>query len=239
LDIAVTSGDSYTAAVSVYATQNAAQRMGIELAKATLAVVGATGAIGGAVSQLLVSSVGRMLLIGRHPGRLAVIADKVHAAGDIEVITSTNVSDIREADVVITVTSAGGNLIQPDMLKRGAVVCDVSRPRDVSVQVTRERDDVLVIDGGLVRVPGNVDFGFNYGLPADLTYGCFAETITLTFESLFEDYSIGKALSVAQIRYIDALATKHGFELAALRSFEKQLPDSRIEEIKRKVCSNN
>jgi len=232
LDIAVTSGDSYTAAISISATQDAARRMGIDMTNATTAIVGATGAVGGAVSQLLAPHTGRMLLIGRNPERLATIADSVRAVGNAEVVISTNVADMQSAEVVVTVTSAGGNLIQSNMLKRGAVVCDVSRPRDVSLQVSQARNDVLVIDGGLVRVPGEVDFGFNYGLPPDLTYGCFAETITLAFEGLFEDYSIGKALSVEQVRYIDQLATKHGFELAALRSFEKRLAESRIEEIK-------
>jgi fatty aldehyde-generating acyl-ACP reductase len=135
----------------------------------------------------------------------------------------------------VTVTSAGGNLIQPEMLRRGAVVCDVSRPRDVSHHVIQVRDDVLVIDGGLVRVPGEVDFGFNYGLPPHLTYGCMAETMALTFEGRFEDYSIGKNLAVEQVQEIDALATKHGFELAALRSFERKLEDTLLQKVKAKA----
>ncbi len=235
LDIAVTSGDSYTAAISVRATRLAAQKMGIDLMKATVAVVGATGAIGGAVSQLLAPHIGRMLLIGRRLPSLQMAAQKVQAAGCAEVSISTDVWDIKQAEVVVTVTSSGGNLIQPHMLHNGAVVCDVSRPRDVSTQLSQVREDVLVIDGGLVRVPGNVDFGFDYGLPPDLTYGCFAETIALTFEGLFQDYSIGKNLSVEQVRRIDALATKHGFELAALRSFEHKLDDAFIEKVRAKA----
>ncbi|MBN1874020.1 MAG: shikimate dehydrogenase [Anaerolineae bacterium] len=235
LDIAVTSGDSYTAAISVYATQKAARLMEIDLAQSVVAVVGAGGAIGQAVSQLLAPSIGRMILIGRQRESLELVVDKVHAMGCADVVISEDVSTISTAEVVLTVTSSGGNLIQPEMLRRGAVVCDVSRPRDVSWQVSRARDDVLVIDGGLVRVPGKIHFGFDYGLPADLTYGCFAETMTLAFEGLFEDYSVGKDLSLEKVRQIDALATHHGFELAALRSFEKKLDESLIEKIKAKV----
>ena len=118
------------------------------------------------------------------------------------------------------------------MLRRGAVVCDVSRPRDVSQHVVQARDDVLVIDGGLVQVPGRVDFGFDYGLPPDLTYGCLAETMALAFEGRFEDYSIGKKLSLDQVREIDVIAAKHGFELAALRSFEHRLEETHINEVR-------
>jgi len=232
LDIAVTSGDSYTAALSVQATRQAAQLMDIDIAQTTLAVVGGAGAIGAAVAQLLAPHVNHMLLIGRQREALDVVAEKVRRAGCREVHTSTEIMDVAKAQVVVTVTSAGGNLIQPEMLRRGAVICDVSRPRDVSHHVIQARDDVLVIDGGLVRVPGEVDFGFNYGLPSHLTYGCLAETMALAFEGRFEDYSIGKELSVEQVQEIDALATKHGFELAALRSFERKLEDALLEKVK-------
>lgn len=235
LDIAVTSGDSYTAALSVSATQEAARLMEIDLAQSVVAVVGAAGTIGQAVAQLLAPHIGRMLLVGRQREGLTTIADKVHTAGCADVVISEDVSSISAAEVVVTVTSSGGNLIRPEMLRRGAVVCDVSRPRDVSWQVSQARDDVLVIDGGLVRVPGQIDFGFDYGLPPDLTYGCFAETIVLAFEGLFEDYSIGKDLSLEKVRQIDALATHHGFKLAALRSFEKKLDEALIAQIKAKI----
>lgn len=232
LDIAVTSGDSYTAALSVQATLQAAQLMDIDIAQTKLAIVGGAGAIGAAVAQLLAPHANHMLLIGRQREALNVVSEKVRRAGCREVHISTEIMDVAKAQVVVTVTSAGGNLIQPEMLRRGAVVCDVSRPRDVSHHVIQVRDDVLVIDGGLVRVPGEVDFGFNYGLPPHLTYGCLAETMALAFEGRFEDYSIGKALSVEQVQEIDALATKHGFELAALRSYERKLEDALLEKVK-------
>jgi len=128
LDMAVTSGDSYTAAIAVQATREAARLMDIDLAQVTLAVVGGAGAIGAAVAQLLAPDVGRMLLIGRQSDPLATVAARVRRAGGSDVVTSTAVTDVALAHVVVTVTSAGGNLIQPQMLRRGAVVCDVSRP---------------------------------------------------------------------------------------------------------------
>lgn len=235
LDIAVTSGDSYTAAISVKAVLDAAQRMGVDLMTSTLAVVGSSGAIGRTVSQLLAPHAGHLLLIGRRLQRLEAVAKKVRDADCVDVRVSLRVEDIREAEVVVTVTSSGGNLVRPNMLRRGAIVCDVSRPRDVSQAVTEARSDVLVVDGGLVRVPGAVDFGFDYGLPPDLTYGCFAETITLAFEGRFEDYSIGRDMSLERVKEIDALASKHGFELAALRSFERKLDEALIQDVKAKA----
>lgn len=231
LDIAVTSGDSYTVAIAVEAIVDAARRMDLDLNRVRVAVVGASGAIGGAVARLLASYCTTMLLVGRDPDRLKRVAGALVATG-VDVSVSTAVGDIRTADVVVTVTSSGGALVQPDMLKCGAVVCDVSRPRDVSWQTSQERDDVLVIDGGLVSVPGSVDFGFDYGLPAQMTYGCMAETMTLTFEERFEDFSLGKELPLDQIQWVQAMARKHGFSLAALRSFEHKLDDSVVQKVK-------
>lgn len=233
LDIAVTSGDSYTAALAVHATREAARRMEINLRQSTVAVVGATGAIGGVVAQQLAPDVPRMLLIGRRRERLDVISERVrHRAGKTALALSTEIKDIRTADVVVTVTSAGGNLVRPEHLKHGAVVCDVSRPRDVARQVAAARKDVLVIDGGLVRVPGNVDFGFDYGPPPELTFGCMAETMTLAFEGRFEDYTLGKDLDLEKVQQMERMSAKHGFKLAALRSFEHKLDDRKIAQIK-------
>jgi fatty aldehyde-generating acyl-ACP reductase len=241
LDIPVTTGDSYTAAVSVQAVRDAAHRMDIALREATLAVVGASGAIGLAVAQLLLPHVGRMLLIARDEVRLKRACAQIEAYGDRDmeapprVGVSTNVADIRRAEVVVTVTSSGGGLVRPEMLKPGSVVCDVSRPRDVSLEVGRARKDVLVIDGGLVQVPGDVDFGFDYGLPPGLTYGCLAETMTLAFEHVDEDFSIGKRLSLDRVTWIDERAAEHGFRLAALRSFEHRLDDAVIQQVRARV----
>ncbi|HDQ34791.1 MAG TPA: shikimate dehydrogenase [Chloroflexi bacterium] len=233
LDIPVTTGDSYTAAISVHATREAAAQLGIDLAQVRLAVVGASGAIGGVVARLLAPDVGQLLLVGRRREYLQTLAEELQPL--TEVTLSTEVHDIREAQVVVTVTSAGGNLITPAMLRRGALVCDVSRPRDVSRQVAQARDDVLVIDGGLVKVPGPVDFGFDYGLPPDLTFGCIAETMTLAFENWQEDFTIGKNIEMAQVQQMDALAAKHGFRLAALRSFERKLDEGIIQQVKAKA----
>ena len=236
LDIAVTTGDSYTAAVSVHATREAARQMEVDLAESMVAIVGASGAIGGVVAQQLASNTGQMMLVGRRRERLDVIGERVRLrSGRTEPILSTSIEDIREADVVVTVTSAGGNLIRPEHLKSGAIVCDVSRPRDVSRQVVSARKDVLVIDGGLVRVPGSVDFGFNYGPPPDLTFGCVAEVMVLTFEGRFENYTLGKDIGFEKVQEMERLAAKHGFELAALRSFERKLDDETIARVKASI----
>ena len=89
---------------------------------------------------------------------------------------------LNKADVVLTVTGSATPIIEPEDLKPGAVVCDVARPRDVSQQVAQARPDVLVIEGGVVQVPGLVNFGFDFGFPPGTSFACMAETMILALE---------------------------------------------------------
>jgi len=192
LSIPVTSGDSYTVAIAVQAVREAARLMDISLSQATAAVIGATGAIGRVCSQLLAVDVSRLILVGRRMAALEEVAKLARQRGEAQVETTTEIAAIRQADMVLTVTSAVGTIIDAHHLKTGAVVCDVSRPRDVSRQVVEERDDVLVIEGGMVEVPGEVDFGFDFGFPPGMAYACMAETMTLALEGRYESYTLGR-----------------------------------------------
>jgi predicted amino acid dehydrogenase len=134
--------------------------------------------------------------------------------------------------VVLAVTSSGGDLITPEHLKPGAVVCDVARPRDVSATVAAARPDVLVIDGGMVEVPGEVDFHFNFGFPPRMAYACMAETMALALEGRWESYTLGKDLRVPQVEEIAGIAGRHGFRLAGFRSFERPVTSGQIERVR-------
>jgi predicted amino acid dehydrogenase len=233
LNVAVTTGNSYTVALAVRGIEEAARRLEIPLASAYAAVVGATGSIGAVCSQMLARSVGHILLVGRRTERLAQVRQRVEAIGGAGVSVSTKIQAIQQADLVVTVTSAIDTVIDAYYLKAGAVVCDVARPRDVSRQVVEARGDVLVIEGGLVTVPGEADFGFDYGLPHHLTFGCMAETMVLALEGRFEDYSLGRDLTMEQVEEMAELGHRHGFRLAGFRAFERTINDEEIEAIKK------
>ena len=235
LEIPVTTGDSYTVALAVRALLEAGARVGVVPQEATAAVVGATGAIGSASAQLLATQVRRILLVGRREARLQQVARQVRRAGGASVDLSTGMDRLRESQLVISATSAGRPVIGPEHLRPGAVVCDVAQPHDVSRAVVETRDDVLVVDGGIVALPGSVDFGFDYGLPPRLTFGCMAETIALALEGQFVDYTVGKNLELEKIRRIEQMAERHGMELAAFRSFGRTLEDEQIEAVRRRT----
>jgi predicted amino acid dehydrogenase len=235
LDIPVTTGDSYTVAVAVDAIKKAAELMDIRLESATAAVVGATGTIGKVCAELLADAVGELYLIGRRADALQALKERLEQQGTAQILTSTSMDVLSRAQLILTVTSAIHDVIEPQYLQPGSVVCDVARPRDVSAMVAAARNDILVIDGGMVDVPGPVDFHFNFGFPAGKAYACMAETMALALEGRFEDYTLGKDVSRARVEEISAIASKHGFYLSGFRSFEKEVTDETIEAIRRKA----
>ena len=232
LDIPVTTGDSYTVMVAVDAIREAACVMEIPLQTATAAVVGATGAIGQVCAELLADDVERLYLIGRKQEKLEELCDRLKVHARAELIPSTRMDVLKEAQLILTVTSSIHDVIRPEHLQPGSVVCDVARPRDVSAMVAAVRDDILVIDGGMVDVPGPVDFHFNFGFPPGKAYACMAETIALALEGRFEDYTLGKHLTRERVEEIDQIAKKHGFRLSGFRSFEKEVTPEQIEVVR-------
>ncbi len=235
LDIPVTTGDSYTIAIAIDAVKEAARKMDINLSNAVGAVVGANGAIGKVCAQLLAPDVSRIILMGRSENRLNDVKYLIEQGAHGSVQTSTHLDDLRHADVIITVSSDVDSIIQPQHLKSGAIVCDVARPRDVSRQVVENRDDVLVIEGGMVEIPGDVDFHFNFGFPPKMAFACMAETMILALEQRYESFTLGKDISLAQVQEISRLAEKHGFKLGGFRSFEKPVTQAIIERIKNNI----
>jgi predicted amino acid dehydrogenase len=232
VDIAVTTGNSYTVWTAVEGAKRAAQLMGSDISQAHVAVIGATGSIGQVCVRIMADEAPVVTLIGRDESRLGDLAASVDGKAELKYTTDPH-EGLHDADIVITVTSAVDTVVPGDALKPGAVVCDVARPRDVSKQVARQRPDVLVIEGGAVEVPGDVDFHFNFGFPPKTAYACMAETMILALEERYENFTLGRDLSLDRVKEIASLANKHGFKLAGFRSFERQVTDEYIERVRK------
>lgn len=233
VNIPVTTGTAYTIATALEAALEAAKQVGIELGTCKVVVVGATGTIGGACSAILSAKVGKLTLVARNKQRLGDLALSLKQRGTAELEITDNTDEAAgHADLIICCTNTPATLIDAGRLKSGAVVCDVSQPHNIDFDVARQRDDVLVLDGGVVRPPGSVDFNFNFGLAPGLAFACIAETMILALEERYESYSLGGNISLTKIREIAALGRKHGFQLAEMRSFGREISGEQIERVR-------
>ena len=231
-DIAITSGNSLTVAMTLEAAKQAVQLMGVkDLTKGKAMIVGATGSIASVCSRLIAQAIGNVVLVSIEPEKLLELKRTIQReTPGAEVTIATRAGDlIGDCDLVITATSAfGQRVIDIAKCKPGAVICDVARPPDINPAEAALRPDVLVIESGEVLIPGDIDFGYDIGLPPKTSYACLAETALLAMDGRFEDYTLGRNITMERVKEIYKLSLKHNFKLAGLRSLEDYVTEAEL-----------
>ena len=220
--VTMTTGNAFTAHLTV----EALRRLLPAAPGSHVAIVGATGSVGSCVVRLLADQPlgGTLTLVARGERRLASLAASLDGRGTgVEVRTATSLDAVRDADLVLLLTSAADALIGPRHLKRGAVVLDDTQPRNTDPRLLTERPDVLVIDGGVAAVPG-IDIRGDIGLPPGLSYACLCETMLMAFAGQSEP-ALGEASVDQAIRMRDAARrfAHLGFTLAEPLSFGRRV----------------
>ena len=238
-DIAITSGNSLTVAATLEAAKQAVIKMGVtDLTRGKAMVIGATGSIGSVCARLLAQAIYDVVLVSIEPERLIDLKRKIIAETPGAHVTIGTRADelIGDCDLIVTSTSAfGQRVLDITRCKPGAVICDVARPPDINPAEAALRPDVLVIESGEVLIPGDIDFGYDIGLPPKTAYACLAETALLAMEGRFEDYTLGRNISLERVKEIYRLFKKHNFQLAGLRSFGKYITDEDVQ-VKRQLA---
>jgi fatty aldehyde-generating acyl-ACP reductase len=239
--IPVTTGNSLTISAGVRSFFRGAQEMEIDLARATAVVVGATGSIGSACVRLIGPHVAQLVLVARNATRLRRLAEALSDELTCGISISTDVpSAVRRGQLVLTATTSTQELVEPADLRIGSVVCELSLPHDVARRVALERPDVLVVEGGHMKVPGAVRFerirepgtDFDFGLPPGTALACMSETMVLALEERRESFTLGRGIELAKVREMDELAMRAGFTLAGMRAFDRAIVPERIEAIR-------
>lgn len=233
LKIPVTTGTTYTIVTVIEAVLKTARDIGIDIAKTKMLIIGATGSIGSICAKVFSEMTSELYLLAQNQTRLNNLASSLvkEARSRVNVITDIN-SALINSDIVLTATNTPKELFNINMVAPGTLICDISLPKNITKASADLRKDVLVIDGGVVRPPGNPNFNLYYGLPLDLTYACIAEAIILTLEERFESYSIGGNVSLEKVKEMTYLASKHGFQLAELRSFGELITPEQIQMVR-------
>jgi predicted amino acid dehydrogenase len=233
-DIAITSGNSLTVAATLEAAKQAVIKMGAsDLTQGKAMVIGATGSIGSVCSRLIAQAIFDVVLVSIEPERLIELKRTIQAeTPGAKVSIATRADELLpQCDLIITATSAfGQRIVDISKCKAGAVICDVARPADINAAEAALRPDVLAIESGEVLIPGDIDFGYDIGLPPKTAYACLAETALLAMEGRFEDYTLGRNISVERVKEIYRLFKKHQFQIAGLRSFDEFITDEDLRE---------
>ncbi len=229
----ITTGNTYTVVIALRNIEKAVQKMQKKIEDSVVAIVGAAGSVGSALSQFLVKKAKQLILIDVNKPGLQEIINTICPENN-NILSSSEITDIMNADIIIAVTNVPGVIVRSPHIKSGAIVIDAAQPKNVSKNVPKERNDVLVIDSGVAWAPGiiyNIDIGLKNKKEV---YGCLGETILLTFYGNKGNYSLGKV----KVDQVNDLANKDhlvGFELAPFRNSLGYISDDQIEAIKANI----
>ncbi|HXF33502.1 MAG TPA: hypothetical protein VN603_02930 [Candidatus Acidoferrales bacterium] len=234
--IPVTTGNSLTIAAGLASLFRAAAEMEIAVERASVAVIGATGSIGAACVRSIAPRSGRMTLVARNETRLRKLFVELEPELPPGSSYTTDLrSAVRDAQIVLTATSSTQDVIEPEDVRTGAVVCELSLPHDVSRRIATERPDVLVVEGGNMRMPGTPRMDrilgegqFDFGLPPGTALACLSETMVLALEERLEPFTLGRGIEAGKVEEIDRLARRCGFELADMRAFDLAITQEHV-----------
>lgn len=221
--IDLTTGSSLTALASVEtALHHAERRFGKRPLRC--AVIGGAGAVGRlAAIHLARRAASELWLIGNLPslesdGELLAVASEIRAGASGEhactVHTTTDIGlGLREAELVLTAVGFGSPFLQPERFAPDAIICDIARPLDVYRRAGLERGDLLILEGGLVTLPGALRFGEQnlLGYPSGVNLACLSETIALALDGARGHHSIGPRIEYTHALEVCQIARRHGF----------------------------
>ena len=182
--IAVTHGDTFTVIIAQQGIEKILKKYNFDIVRNRIAIVGAYGIIGREICIFLAKKGYKLILVESVPEKVDLIKKRIINEG-LErsiIITSTAISSISSADLVIAATSHPLYLLRSEYLKKGVIVYDIAQPINCSPDVIKIRPDIVRIDGGYVDI-GGIDLKFPMGPSYGSTFACFAETMMMAFEN--------------------------------------------------------
>jgi len=207
-----TTGNTHTAWVISRQVEVNAPLLGIDLSKARVAVVGATGDIGSAVCRWLSQRTGvaELLLVARQQQPLLDLQQEL---GGGRILTLEEA--LPEADVVVWVASMPRTLeIDASTLRQPCLMIDGGYPKNLDARVAGS--GVHVLKGGIVEF--STDIGWTMMEIAEMEkpqrqmFACFAEAMLLEFEGCHTNFSWGRNnITLEKMDFIGAASQRHGF----------------------------
>ncbi len=213
-----TTGNTHTAWVICRQLEINAPLLGIDLRKANVAVVGATGDIGSAVCRWLSqrTMVKDLLLVARQQKPLQDL-QKTLQGGKIVSLEEA----LPEADIVVWVASLPKKLeVDKSIIKKPCLMIDGGYPKNLDEKFSGS--GIHVLKGGIVEF--FEDIGWNMMEIAEMEkpqrqmFACFAEAMLLEFENCYTNFSWGKNnITLEKMDFIGEASLRHGFSVLGLQ----------------------
>ncbi|MEY3964736.1 MAG: hypothetical protein RLZZ106_1991 [Cyanobacteriota bacterium] len=219
-----TTGNTHTAWVICQQVETNAPKLGIDLARAKVAVVGASGDIGSAVCRWLQRrGVGELLLVARRPQPLIELQQSL---GEGRILALEEA--LPEADVVVWVASLPQSLeIDTASLNNPCLMIDGGYPKNLDSKAAAP--GVHVLKGGIVEFWQDIGWQMmevaEMAKPQRQMFACFAEAMLLDFEALHTNFSWGRNnITLEAMDRIGEASVRHGFQALGLEAADSTTP---------------
>ncbi len=207
----VNHGDSYTSAVACQNVIKSLEFFDKNPSDTTIAIIGAYGIIGEAVSKVLVPQFKHSILIGRRENKLEELKNTISGSFETTIDLKT-----KNVDVIITATSHPKALLKSEHLKKNAIIIDVSQPPNLSYDVCQKRPDIFRADGGFVDLPKEYQYQVP-GIPKGKVFSCVAEIMMQAMENNRENH-VG-SIDLKHLKRTEEWGNKYNLRLKELTNF--------------------
>lgn len=139
-----TTGNTHTAYILCQQVEQAGEKLGIDLSKATVAVCGATGDIGSGVCRWLNSKteVAELLLIAREQERLKNLQAELGRGKILELNAALPLADI----IVWVASMPKGVAIDPNILKKPCLLIDGGYPKTWRLKFSKKESMFSMVE---------------------------------------------------------------------------------------------
>jgi fatty aldehyde-generating acyl-ACP reductase len=217
LKIPVTSGHALTAWAVFEGVYRVARVKKIDLKKSSVAIMGAAGIALGLFARKLSDYAGKIILVDKETAKLEKLRSTILSHADIEVVVENDVRKaVTSADIVVKASCPEKSAVDfnPQDLKTNAVLCYIPSFCN-GFDKSGLRDDITFVQLGLIKLPFQQHLGVYADLPKGTIYASLAETILLTLDEKFVNYSLGDYINLDKLEEIADLAVQYGFEVWA------------------------
>jgi acetylornithine/succinyldiaminopimelate/putrescine aminotransferase/predicted amino acid dehydrogenase/long-subunit acyl-CoA synthetase (AMP-forming) len=194
---------------------------------ARIAIVGATGNIGHAIAQILSTQddiCACLLLIARSGRRLDAIGkdlEKIKAPA-IQIETSTGLSDLKSADIIIICSNTNDPLIYPHHIAKDkpVLISDLSVPSALAKETAALPNVISMPFAAYICMPDDPEAVISSYSPAGTVFCCAAEAMLAGLESC--SFPLKGHLLPESMMNISRMAEKHGMfnHLGSIRSYK-------------------
>ncbi len=202
-----------------------------------LGIVGGAGSIGSNTAKYLVKQgIKNLILLDltRKQDQLRKIyheLKKINQGCDIQI--SDNLNKLKDANIIVAATNAPEAVIKYEYLRGGTIIVNDAQPSDVDPDIILNKDDILVIEGGLLRAP-YLYYNFNFRLQnkKDI-FSCLAEVLVLAYLNKWnENFNVGR-LRLENINLIENTLPLINLSISEFQNIDRIISLDEIDQIKK------